>query len=525
MAWDSNRGYGQGLNNQMHQNLAQTTQATQYPSGYGQYNAQATPWSSGYGYGGGYGGGYYGPQGHVYQQAPPLPMGPPVGMPPAPPGFYPGMQMPVPPLMAPPPGLGRPHDQLGMPSGPQTPAKHIPEVSPPALLDWHTVPDVPPPEEPDTESAPGISADWMQQHAEKVGMLLSLPDNDINFTIEEVQTAVKTTLMDLEISDPGGVDVTSRGRTGPYEVMLSLTARDAIMTQGEVDVFQFEGDAEDTTFRAFVMDQYGAVVQSEKSQQAEANEASRAQRLMANKLKAEEMKGTQLRFFMDGTSQSAMLEKTKREEFFAAALKKLGMMINAKCHVKPHKMTIISVKDAFGNETNKGIIFLNLPKGTDGPEWVKSFRWDGMKYIHMGRHVLPVKIRMDPKTIKAVGLKQCCFLPRCRDIPCPALSDAYNLADCARAKRETRTHEPSWQQEKIQRQEEAAGRVNEARKKAEEAVARRREKFCKQWKAGRCFKEACANKHGTPAETAEIECSHGTACNRTACPYRHGAEE
>ena len=37
----------------------------------------------------------------------------------------------------------------------------------------------------------------------------------------------------------------------------------------------------------------------------------------------------------------------------------------------------------------------------------------------------------------------------------------------------------------------------------------------------------CANKHGSPdpEEASEIDCSHGTACNRTRCPFRHGADE
>ena len=36
---------------------------------------------------------------------------------------------------------------------------------------------------------------------------------------------------------------------------------------------------------------------------------------------------------------------------------------------------------------------------------------------------------------------------------------------------------------------------------------------------------ACANKHGTPGETAEIDYSHGTSCTRAGCPYRHGADQ
>ena len=85
-------------------------------------------------------------------------------------------------------------------------------------------------EEPDTEAVAGIDAAWIAQHAERVGMMLSLPDNDVEFTIEEVQTAVKTTLMDLGVVDPGKIDVASRGRTGPYEVTLSLAEREAVLS-------------------------------------------------------------------------------------------------------------------------------------------------------------------------------------------------------------------------------------------------------------------------------------------------------
>ena len=507
---------------QVDQNMGQTTYNTQFQSGYGQLNPQAQPWPPGYNYGGGYPG-PLGQGAHMYQPAQ-LPLGPPMGMPsglppgipPMPLGIFPGIQT----LPAPPPGLGhQTHPARGVtqqpgPNALQTPPK---PTAP-------TAPTAPPPEEPNTESAPGISAAWMQQHTERVGLLLSLPDNDIKFTIEEVQTSVKTTLIDLEVEDPGEIDVMSRGRTGPYEVTLSQAARDAILTQGEVDVFQFEGDA-DKTFRVFVIDQFGAVVQSERAQEAEKKETERSKRIANNKDLAAERKGTQLRFFMDGTSQSAALEKTKRDEFFEAAMKKLALMVGAKCQVTPKRMTVVAVKDAFGKDTNKAVIFINLPAGTDGAEWVKSFRWDGMKYIHMERQVLPVKIRMDNKMIEAVGLKQCCFLPHCRGIPCPALSDAYALAECAHVKRGDRTHEPTWLQEKAQRLEETAGKITEAKMKAEQAVARRREKSCKQWMAGRCFKAVCPNKHGTPEETAMINCSHGTACNRTACPYRHGAEQ
>ena len=371
----------------------------------------------------------------------------------------------------------------------------------------------------------GIDAAWIAQHAERVGMMLSLPDNDVEFTIEEVQTAVKTTLMDLGVVDPGKIDVASRGRTGPYEVTLSLAEREAVLSQGELDVFQHAGTEEERTFRALETDQFGNVVQSAKSQAAGLNESERAERLEKNAAAAAERKGTHVRVFIDGTSQSASLAESKRTEFFAAAMQKLRVAIEARCKVKPQRMALVAVKDAFGNETNKGIIFINLPKGTVGHEWIAEMRWDVVKWIHMGQYITPLKVRMEGKMLASAGLKQCCFLPRCRSIPCSARNDALALASCESNKREHREHEPTWKQEKDKRQKETADNVLMAKEQAAAAVARRREKMCKQWTMGRCHKMACAYKHGSPQEASVIECSHGTACNRTGCPFRHGAEE
>ena len=522
LAWGTNTGFGQEYNSQMSQALAQTTNTEPYPYGYGQLNAHAPPWPSG----NNYGGGYFGIPGTMYQQTTQMPQGLPQGLPPGapqmPPGLNYGMPMQVPQLMAPPPAYGnqthppREGTQLGgllMHPPPTKPIMPRPQGMPDR-------------EEPNVETAPGIDAEWMQQHAERVGLLLSLPENDVNFSTEEVQTAVKTCLMDLEIVDPGKIDVTSRGRTGPYEIILSRDERTAILSQGEVDIFQHTGDEEERTFRAYETDQFGNVVQSEKAQTAAFNEADRAARLRKNAAAAEDRKGTQLRIFMDGTSQSAALEEGKRNQFFAAAMQKLRVMIDARCHTKPLRMALIAVKDAFGNEMNKGVIFISLPKGTNGPEWVASIRWDSVKWIHMGQSLLPVKIRMENKMLASVGLKQCCFLPHCRSVPCTALSDAYDLAGVGRAKRGYRSeHEPSWEQEKAQRRQDSANRAIEAKEKADAAVARRHAKVCRQWKAGRCHKAACPYTHGTTEEASAIDCSHGAACNRTGCPFRHGADE
>ena len=403
---------------------------------------------------------------------------------------------------------------LTAPPAPQTPARST-QPPPPK--------EMPPPEEPDTEAVPGINAEWVRQHAERVGMLLSLPENDISFTVEEVQTAVKTSLMGLEM-EPGKIDVASRGRTGPYEVTLTPGERDAILRQGDIDIFQHTGD-EERTFNVYETDEYGKVVQSEEQAKAEFNESERAERLQRNKREAEDRKGTQLRIFLDGTSQSASLEESKRKEFLEAAMQKLKTIFDARCRVKPDRMALVAVTDAFGNEMNKGVIFINLPKTVDGAEWAAAVRWDAVKYIHMGDQLLPVKIRMDKRMLAATGLKQCCFLPGCREIPCPAMRDAYDRAGCSRAKRGFREHEPSWEQEKAQRRQDTADKIGDAKKKAEAAMARQRERPCKQWLGGRCFKDGCARKHGTAEETSMIDCSHGTACNRTKCPYRHGAEE
>ena len=257
----------------------------------------------------------------------------------------------------------------------------------------------------------------------------------------------------------------------------------------------------------------------------------RRERIDFNEARARLKKARELRLFIDGPPATAMMETKDRQIYFDKAVDALQTALNSSSvHVGPERVNHTLSKTKSDAATNTAIVWITLPEGETTAEWMQKVQWNRYKYIQMGSGIPPAKLRMQASLTNQLGLKPCCYLPRCAGAGfCLAHKHAYMAANCAPTNGPRGssylppTHEQEVTARKHARQSEIEDRqAKEARLTLERSM---RSRPCLRWRNGRCHRTACKLTHGSAEEAKKITCYSATAAGRKErfkCPLQDG---
>lgn len=364
-----------------------------------------------------------------------------------------------------------------------------------------------------------FDAAWMQTAAEGRALIrLSDRENQIEFTEEEVRVSVSAALTALARGWNGDIIVTAFGRTGPWQIALDST--DADLLEEAECVFLTQVDRERDLEHEFIVTRLnpdGSIrrVHDESAPLGAASLQERAERIRRNEARAAEKKRREFRCFIDGPAAVAMFNIDNRKAFFQAATDRLRYQINASLG-KPaiERMDMVLRKTKEGGDLNGALVYVTLQRDLDrtAKEWLAASDWSSNKYLQMGYRVPPAKVRLPKEITEAMGVKPCCFLPRCRGAArCTAMEDAYRASGLTFPSGFTAhgpsnplqpTHEMIRNERK--RQQELASIENAKRRGS--TLDRLSKKRCHLFHMGQCHRKVCARKHGSVRRAAQIMC-------------------
>ena len=395
-------------------------------------------------------------------------------------------------------------------------------------------PGVPPPESGET------FAGWFTNATKgRALVLLRNPKNTYAFTDDDVQTSVKTTCLLIDPEWTGSLTVTGFG-TGPWQVGMDEKTANMLVEGEYVDLFSITNEDKECEFTVDLCDPHGRPIrqQAERAAEREASRTAgsneRRERLDNNEARARLKKAREMRLFIDGPPATTMMGPQDRKIYFNRAVGELKTALNASAmHVGPDRVNHTMSTTKSGAATNTAIVWITLPEGELTETWMHTVQWHRYKYIQVGKGVPPAKLRVQSSLANDLGLKPCCYLPRCAGPGyCLAHKDAYVAAGCQPPQGEggfrfdlPPTHEQANASRKHARQVEIEDRqAKEARIILERSM---RKRACIRWRNGICHRTAvqCRSAHGTDEEAKKIHCHSATKAGRKSgfkCPSTVG---